>query len=246
MASFYFFDTLPSTMDEARSRVLQGAEEGSVIVAFHQSQGRGRRRRVWESGPGNLYFTYITYLDIPLSKAPQLSFVACVAVGEILRPLLPPSNSLAYKWPNDVLLNEKKVSGILLEVVHVPEKKEIGCLIGCGVNLKFYPEKGLYPTTSLHNEGIYLSLEEVLHGISSSLQHYILLWRKQGFSPIQTLWMKRAANLEKKITLTLDEKTYEGIFEGIDEAGLLVLKTAEGRVSLMAGEILAKDELGTG
>jgi len=157
-------------MDEARIRALQGAEEDSVIVAFQQSEGRGRRGRVWESGLGNLYFTYISHLDVLLSEAPQLSFVACVAVGEELRSLLPPTNVLRYKWPNDLILNEKKVGGLLLESVPISGKKEIGYLIGCGLNLKSHPEQMRYPATSFQNEGIYLSLDEVLHKIVSSLQ----------------------------------------------------------------------------
>lgn len=227
-------------MDEARSRVLQGTEEGSVIVAIRQSSGRGRRGRVWESTPGNLYLTYVTYVKTLLSEAPQLSFIACVAAGQELRPLLPPTHSLTYKWPNDLLLNGKKVGGFLLEAVETSTRNEIGYLIGCGLNLKTYPDQVRYPATSFQHEGIYLSLEEVLLGLSSSLQRYISLWQKEGFSPIQDLWMEHAANLGKKINVGLEDKLSEGIFEGIDEAGLLMLKTSEGRVKLIAGEILAQ------
>ena len=238
MTSFYYFDTLSSTMDEARTRALKGAAEDSVIVALQQSQGRGRRGRVWESLPGNLYFTYITYLDVSLSEAPQLSLVACVAVGEELRSLLPPTDALAYKWPNDLLLNEKKVGGLLLESVPIPGKNEIGYLIGCGLNLKNYPQQMRYPATSFQNEGVYLSLEEVLHRIVASFHRYIVLWRKEGFAPIQSLWMKEAANLEKKITLDLQGKTQTGTFKGIDGEGALILATPQGIVKVNAGEVL--------
>ncbi len=238
MASFYFFDSLTSTMDEARARVLEGIEDGSVIIALQQSQGRGRRGRVWESIPGNLYFTYITYLGVPLSEAPQLSLVACVAVGEELRLNLPPTSVLTYKWPNDLLLNKKKVGGLLLEAIHIPNEKKIGYLIGGGINLKSYPQETRYPATSFENEGMYLCLEEVLHGVVASIQHYISLWRGRGFAPIQSLWMKEAANLEKKITVDLQGKTQEGIFKGIDEEGALMLVSSQGLVKVNAGEIL--------
>ncbi|MBS0272205.1 MAG: biotin--[acetyl-CoA-carboxylase] ligase [Proteobacteria bacterium] len=240
MTSFYFFDTLSSTMDEARSRVLQGIEEGSVIVAIQQSNGRGRRGRAWESPPGNLYLTYITYAKTSFSKAPQLSFVACVAAGQELRSILPPTHSLTYKWPNDLLLNGKKVGGFLLEAVEIPTRNEIGYLIGCGLNLKTYPDQVRYPATTFQSEGIYLSLEEVLLGLSSSLQRYISLWQKEEFPAIQALWMEHAANLGKEISVDFEGQLTEGIFEGIDEEGLLVLKTSKGRIKLMAGEILSK------
>src|SRR5437762_3812171 len=124
MAIFLFFDSLGSTIDEAQARVLQGAKDGTVIVAYRQVKGRGRRGRTWEDLSGNLHMTYITYLDRPLLEALQLSFVTCVAVGECLRAVLPPGHDLSYKWPNDILLNGKKVGGLLLESFPVPDKKE--------------------------------------------------------------------------------------------------------------------------
>lgn len=238
MTSFYFFESLTSTMDEARSRALQEGEEGTVIVASHQTMGRGRRGRVWESFSGNLHLTYLTYLDIPPIEAPQLSLVACVALGEELFAWIPPTHKLSYKWPNDLLLNEKKVGGLLLEAVPHPEKSKVGYLIGCGLNLKSYPPEVRYPATSLENEGIYLSLDEVLHPIVSSLERYIALWRKKGFSDIHNLWMKEAANLERKISVDFEGKVQEGVFKGIDEEGCMLLETPQGMIKVAVGEVL--------
>lgn len=245
MATFYFFETLTSTIDEAHARVSQGAEDGSVIVAYRQVKGRGRRGRTWEDLPGNLYMTYITYLGCPLSEALQLSFVTCVAVGEKLRPLLPPGNSLTYKWPNDILLNQKKVGGLLLEVQTLPEKKENACLISCGLNLIAPPLQVSYPTTSFQKENIYLSLEEVLHGIVDSLEAYMALWKDKGFSPIYDLWMNHAAGLEQKISFDLQGRLQEGIFKGIDGEGALILRTAQGLKKFTAGEILIGEQHAT-
>lgn len=242
MATFLFFETLGSTIDEAHSRILQGAEEGLVIVAYEQVKGRGRRGRSWENLPGNLYMTFISYLNYPLSEALQLSFVTCVAVGEKLRPFLPPGHVLTYKWPNDVLLNGKKVGGLLLEAVPLLEKQETAYLISCGLNLITRPLHVPYPTTSFQSEGIYLSLREVLYGITDSLEHYIALWKREGFSPIYDLWMQHAAGLEKKISFALQGKLHEGIFKGIDVEGALLLRTSEGLKKFTAGEILAGEK----
>lgn len=239
MATFLFFDTLTSTIDEAHSRVLERVEKGTVIVARRQIKGRGRRGRAWEDLPGNLYMTYITYLDCPLSEALQLSFVVCVAVGEKLRSLIPPGNFLTYKWPNDVLLNGKKVGGLLLEALPLADKKEMAYLISCGLNVVTQPLQVRYPTTSLQNENIYLSLEEVLHGITSSLELYMALWQDKGFSPIYDLWMKYAAGLDQKISLDLQGKLWTGIFKGIDGEGALLLQTTQGLKKFSGGEILA-------
>lgn len=239
MAVFLFFDTLTSTIDEARVHVLKGAKDGTVIVAYQQVKGRGRRGRIWEDLPGNLYMTYVTYLDCPLLEALQLSFVTCVAVGQYLRSHVPPGHVLTYKWPNDVLLNGKKVGGLLLESFPVPEKSETAYLLSCGLNLVTQPEKVRYPTTSLQNENIYLSLEEALHGIIASLEYYMALWQKRGFSPIYDLWMEYAAGLEQKISFDLQGKLQTGIFKGIDREGALILRTSEGFKKFTAGEILA-------
>jgi BirA family biotin operon repressor/biotin-[acetyl-CoA-carboxylase] ligase len=236
--SFYFFDSLPSTMDEARKYAMNGAQEGTVIIAREQSDGRGMRGRVWESSKGNLFLTYITYLPVTLAKAPQMSFVACVAVGEALLPLLPPINSLSYKWPNDILLNHKKVGGLLLESVVIPNKTGVCCLIGCGLNITSLPQKVQYPATSLHDEGIFLSFEDVLTAVVSSFEQYITLWKMKGFSAIHGLWMEGAANLGKKITIDLQGKAYEGLFKGIDQEGTALLHTSDGLIKFTAGEVL--------
>lgn len=244
MATFRFYETLDSTIDEAHACIRQGAEEGLVIVAYEQVKGRGRRGRPWENLPDNLYMTFITYLDYPLVKALQLSFVACVAIGEQLRSLFPPGHVLTYKWPNDLLLNGKKVGGLLLEAVPLSEEQE-GCtayLISCGLNLISQPLNVRYATTSFQNEGIYLSLHEVLHGVTASLERYISLWKEQGFSPIYASWMKYAAGLDQKISFDLHGKLQEGFFKGIDGDGALLLRTTEGLKKFTVGEILAGEQ----
>ena len=229
-------------MDEARSRVLLGAEEGTVLVASRQEGGRGRRGRVWVSAVGNVHLTYATYSTLPLSQAAQLSFVACVAIGEELCALIPPTEILAYKWPNDILLNGKKVGGLLLEALTLPEKGKTAYLIGCGLNLKSSPEETRFPATSFEKEGVYLSIQDTVHSVASSLDRYISLWKKEGFVPIHQLWMKRAARLGQTITFDCDEKTFTGTFEGITEEGLLILRSSQGRLELIAGDILDKVE----
>jgi BirA family transcriptional regulator, biotin operon repressor / biotin---[acetyl-CoA-carboxylase] ligase len=238
MASFYFFDSLSSTMDEARSKAFQDGKEGDVIVAKHQTKGRGRRGRVWESLPGNLHLTYLTYLDIPLSEAPQLSLVACVALGEELLNWIPPTHNLTYKWPNDLLLNGKKVGGLLLEAIPHPEKKEVCYLIGCGLNLKSYPQKVRYPATSFEAEGTYFALDSIQKTLVTSLEHYLSLWRKKGFDYIHALWMKRAAYLDTFISVEIGDKVQDGIFKGIDEEGAMLLKTSDGTLKISVGEVL--------
>lgn len=238
MSNFLFYTTLSSTIDEARAQVLKGVKEGTVIIAYRQIKGRGRYGRTWEDLPGNLYMTYITYLDYPLIEALQLSFVTCVAIGQYLRSHMPPGPVLTYKWPNDLLLNGKKVGGLLIESFPVTGKGETSYLLSCGLNLVTKPTQVRYPTTSLLNENIYLSLEDVLHGITSSLESYLTLWKQKGFSPIYELWMRYAAGVDQKISFDLQGKLQTGIFKGIDPGGALLLRTADGLKKFSAGEIL--------
>ena len=126
----------------------------------------------------------------------------------------------------------------MLEALSIPGKKEIGYLISCGLNLKTSPQKALYPTTSFQNEGIYLSLEEVLPKLAASFEQYKTLWLKEGFAPIRRLWLQHAINLEKMITIHVQDKDHTGILKGIDETGALILETKGGTQKYSAGDIL--------
>ncbi len=238
MINFQRYASLSSTMDEARAQALKGAKDGTVIVAKHQTAGRGRRGRVWDSLPGNLFFTYITYPGRPLVEAPQLSFVACVAVGEALRPFLPPRNTLLYKWPNDILLNEKKVAGILTETLSLPDKAEMAYLIGCGINLVSSPREARYPSTSFQEESLEVPYEEALHKIGTSLQHHLVRWQEEGFSTMRQVWMDFAMGLGTPLSFDLERDRVDGIFQGIDDEGALILKTPQELIKLRAGEVL--------
>jgi len=241
MVSFRFFKELTSTMDEARNLVEQGIDEDIVVVAEIQTQGRGRRGRSWESLPGNLFMTYITSLECTLAEAPQLSFVACVAVGDALKPIIPPGNTITYKWPNDLLLNNKKVAGILLETINVPDSNLNTYLVACGLNIAACPADVRYPTTSLQDEGIYLEYDVVLQKIVVSLQYHLDLWKKEGFSSIHKLWTQGAAHIDKPIKIDLQGNIQEGIFKGLDREGAMMLQTSKGLITINAGEVLREE-----
>jgi BirA family biotin operon repressor/biotin-[acetyl-CoA-carboxylase] ligase len=244
MAIFHYYDSLTSTMDEARRHALEGAEESTVIVAAVQTGGYGRQGRPWESLRGNLHFTYLTYQDCPLPKTCQLSLVACVAAGEALHSILPPGHSLRYKWPNDLLLNGKKVGGILLEALVTPNTPETAYLIGCGINLVSPPSIARYPATAFQAEGIYVAYEETLQKVGASIQHHLALWKKDGFSPIRTLWVTSAMGLGTHISLDAAGTLYEGLFKGIDEEGALILQTPQGTIKRVTGEVLRNEMMG--
>lgn len=240
MINIYSFETLTSTMDEARDRVQNGADEGTVIVADRQSKGRGRRGRLWESLSGNLHYTYITYVNKSGHLLPELSFVVCVALGEEIRKLLPPPQCLTYKWPNDLMLNEKKVGGILLEAISLPDQNRTAYLLACGLNLAHKPSHPRYPATSFSEEGLFFEKDEMINKFSSALETTLNLWKEKGFSPFQERWMTWAAGLNKSISFEYQGKSYEGLFKGIDSKGGLMLESRQGLLTMNAGEIISE------
>jgi BirA family biotin operon repressor/biotin-[acetyl-CoA-carboxylase] ligase len=155
---------------------------------------------------------------------------------------MPPGHVLSYKWPNDLLLNGKKVGGLLLEAIPLPERQDTAYLISCGLNLVSSPQHVPYPTTSFQTEGIFISLEETLHGVTASLENAISLWKEKGFSPINDAWMKHAAGFDQKISFDLQGQLITGIFKGIDTDGALLLRTSEGLKKFTTGEILAGEQ----
>ena len=138
------YDRLGSTNDEAKRLARTGAAAWTIVTAREQTAGRGRRGRSWIAIPGNLFMTVILRPDCTPQTAAQLGFVAALAVGEAVRAVVPAEVSVRFKWPNDVLLDGAKVSGILLE----SETTEWGALdwliVGIGVNVVGHPTVGAY------------------------------------------------------------------------------------------------------
>lgn len=230
------YDTLSSTMDEARTLALQECEEGTVVVARTQTAGRGRRGRSWDSPKGNIYLTYITYQGCSLTQGLQLAFVACIAVGEALRSSLAPAHSLLYKWPNDLLLNGKKLGGLLVEQLPEPAS-QTAYLIGCGVNRVSFPHETRYGATSLHDEGVDTLYENLLSQVALSLEKHIALWKEKGFEPFRTLWVESMMGLGKTLTFESDTQRWQGIAQGITDDGALILSTSDGPVILHTGDV---------
>src|SRR5208282_4357428 len=105
--------SVPSTSEEAKRLAREGAPEGALITALEQTAGHGRQGRAWFSPPGNFYVSAVLRPDCDAAQAAQLGFAAALAVGEACAGFLPKSATLAYKWPNDVLLGARKAAGIL-------------------------------------------------------------------------------------------------------------------------------------
>ncbi len=218
MFKSYYFEKLDNTNDTAKSYPIY-----SAIYTEQQIKGRGRMGRTWESIKGNLF----TSLVVPASAdASDYSFIASLAVALTLAPLSP-----RIKWPNDVLIHGKKISGILLETFN--EK----LIIGIGINIIGNPLHTLYPTTCLKECGIEVTSKVIFEKLLQNFSDLLLIYGKSGFKDIRRQWLEFAAGLGQKIEVHLPQKNLTGIFKNINEQGALLLETPEKEYSITAGDV---------
>ncbi|MFQ5984143.1 MAG: biotin--[acetyl-CoA-carboxylase] ligase [Alphaproteobacteria bacterium] len=232
-------DEVDSTNDEAKRLAEGGAPEFTVVWAHAQRRGRGRRRRSWASPPGNLYLSLVMRPNARPAVAAQLAFVATLALHDGLRALLRPPIDLVLKWPNDLLLNGRKVSGMLLESAMAARGAVDWLVIGVGVNVASHPASADFPATSLRAEGFAkVTPEDVLEGFARHFRPWVARWRVEGFRPVRTSWLKAAHGVGEAVTVRLDRERLEGRFADLDETGALVLALPDGAYQkVTAGEV---------
>ena len=229
----YALDSIDSTNEEAKRLIRQGgAEDKLIISAKSQTNGHGRYGRAWESPSGNLYFSVLLKAEGGLQKSSQMSFVAAYALAELLAELLPQKACLNYKWPNDILVDAEKISGILLESL------DGWIIIGIGVNIKNYPENVAMPATSLEKcRCSDIFAEDVLDKFTYVFEKAHYFWKSKGFSTIRDSLMNCAYRLDEEIKINLENKTLQGVFKGINESGELELATDDGVKLISSGEV---------
>jgi BirA family transcriptional regulator, biotin operon repressor / biotin---[acetyl-CoA-carboxylase] ligase len=234
------YQRVGSTNDLARELALAGAASGQVVVAVEQSRGRGRYGRAWASPPGNLYASVMLRPGCPAAETPQLSLVAGLALAEALERLGPPGLAITLKWPNDVLLRDAKVAGILLESASAPDGRAAWVVIGTGVNLVWCPDEVAYPATTLAREGFASSLtpSELLAAYLVALDGWLARWGEQGFAVVRDAWRARSFGLGTLVRLRLEHEEVAGRFVGLGDSGALLLELADGhRREITTGDV---------
>lgn len=225
-------EQIGSTNDEARRLALAGAEDGTLVWAREQVTGRGRRGRNWTSPPGNLYTSLILRPDCTPGEAVQLGMVAAVAIGDALGTLLPPMSEVRFKWPNDILVHDRKIAGILLESSAMASGKLEWLVLGIGVNIENFPADTTFPATCLkewlgEDDGP-ISVEGTLEAVCRSFLLWINIWQDEGFPPVRAAWLGRAWRMGEEIEVRLEDGILRGTFCDIDEAGALLLELPGG------------------
>ncbi|MBV8472584.1 MAG: biotin--[acetyl-CoA-carboxylase] ligase [Hyphomicrobiales bacterium] len=230
------FASLGSTNDEARTRALAGDPGGLWVVAEEQTQGRGRQGRVWRSPRGNLYASVLLVDPCEAAIAPQLGFVAGVALVNAARDL--GAADAAIKWPNDLLWQGAKLSGLLVEGLTIPGRRFV-CVIGFGVNCVSSPEGLTYPVADLGRAlARPVSPAEVFAALAARFDEMFRLWDRGGrFADIRTRWLAAAAGLGGPARVASARGTREGLFEGLDPSGRLLLRTPSGLEAVEAADL---------
>ena len=233
------FDSLGSTNDEAMARLKAGEPGGFIVTARSQTGGRGRHGRAWASPPGNLYASLALGDPAPIGLAPQLGFVAGVALATALSARLGGDVRLRIKWPNDMVFAGAKLAGILLESAMLSGGR-LGCVVGFGVNCVSHPEGLAYRATDLAEAGDPApDASALLSELALEMARQLETWRQgNGFSAIRERWLARAGGLGERIVVSAPRGApLEGVFRGLDPAGRLLLQTATGDVAIDAGDV---------
>jgi BirA family biotin operon repressor/biotin-[acetyl-CoA-carboxylase] ligase len=175
-----------------------------------------------------------------MAEAAELSFVACLGVGEAVGSLVPPMVPLRYKWPNDVLLDDRKISGILLEAKSGAEGRPDYVILGVGINVTSHPEGTTTPAADLAELGVPgLDAAEVLQAFARHFMTWAARWVEDGFAPVRRAWLARAKGLGEPIAVANESSRLEGRFADLDERGALVLEMPDGHRRLIAaGDVL--------
>lgn len=225
------FDELESTNDTALVYSRQAKGKRYVIKANSQTKGRGRRGRSWLSLSGNLFFSLLFEFDI--TKAGELALLCSLNLQQCINKIRDDAD-VCLKWPNDVLLNGAKVSGILLE------KAEGNYVIaGIGVNIKQSPQNAemLYPTISLKEAGIDIEADEFLRLYLESFDNNMKLLEDKGFDYLRLQWIDKAKGIGKTIVVKQNDKILKGIFAGVDDDACLLLKDNEAVHKILVGDV---------
>lgn len=232
------YSSLDSTNEEAKRQVFENnlilkKEDLLAIIADYQISGKGRLDRFWQSEKGNLYCSLVINPIHSIKRWSEISFVIAVSIGEVINNLIPKNLKVQYKWPNDILLESKKISGILLETCLHEEKKYL--IIGCGVNILKYPIGLEYQATSLSQYNIDCTSKEILKKLIESFDKYYSMWEKGNFKDIISLWLSLAKDVGKNILVKInEERSIHGVFEGIESNGFLKLRKANNEIELIS------------
>lgn len=229
----WFFTDLEQTTstNDAIAEFLSRVQAPCILSAKTQTNGRGRLGRTWQAGNGNLYVSF-AYPILP-SHISHFALLSGLAVAQTLKSFAP-NMTFQIKWPNDVLVQNQKIAGILFEKAF-----DNYWIMGIGINITETPAltNAPYQAASLKDLDIKAERLDVLKKLVMEFDTLQDLYESQGFTKIKNWWLDNAYNRGKKIAIKQNNKTFSGIFQTIDDAGCLLLETDSGIQKFLAGDV---------
>ncbi len=223
--TIHHFFKISSTMDEARRIARKGAPHLSVVVAEHQTAGRGRLNRKWLSDAGGLWFTVILRPELPPPLTFKLNFAASLSLASVLNTLF--RINAAVKWPNDIMVPERKIAGLLSEMETQGEMTAF-VNIGIGLNVNNAPERSEPSAASIGNIlGRPVSRQQILSAFLDTFEKEI---SGLDSTDIVAKWKGVTSTIGKRVTVATHDRIFEGIATDVDETGALLLRTGDGAI----------------
>lgn len=230
-----------STQMEAIQLAEEGADAGTLVIADMQTNGRGRLGRNWFSPAGKgIWMSLILRPELPIRQMPQLTLLTGVAVCSAIRNVT--GLTAGLKWPNDILIEGRKICGILLEAA-TEDNQVRYCIAGIGIDVNMseqdYPEELRSIATSLKMEaGSSVSRSRLIGEVMNELEKRYIQYEQEGFSPILKEWEALSASIGKQVRSVSLHDVIEGTAIGLDESGGLIVLTNEGRqTTIFSGEV---------
>lgn len=241
----YYVDSTGSTNTDAKRYAEEGDPHGTTVVADMQTAGKGRRGRKWQSPSGiNTYFTILLKPSFTPDKASMLTLVMALSVAEAIEEITELKADI--KWPNDIVVNKRKVVGMLTEMSTTPEMDEIQyVVVGVGVNVnnsnvEEFPEEIRQTATSLKIEsGQQINRAILLEHILTRFEHnYEKFERTLDLSELIVDYQKHLVNVDAQVRVLDPAGEYTGISRGINKTGELIVEKEDGGVvNVYAGEV---------
>ncbi len=239
---YVYLKSVNSTSTYLADMDRENAVHGTIVAADQQTAGRGRMDRTWHSPPGeNLYFSVLLLPELIPAKAPQLALVTAAALIRVLKKRFPGLYP-GVKWPNDILVQGRKLAGILCEMK--TEMNDIHrVIIGIGINVNStigsYPQELRESAISLLDAtGSISNRQELIADIAAELENMYEQWLKKGLAPLIRLLEENSAMRDQEVIVLLQNREIQGTARGLSDEGYLILETADGIVQLPAGEVL--------
>ena len=232
----HFFEEIPSTQDAAREAAHAEAPEGAVFLTDEQTAGRGRLGRRWEAPAGSSLLLSIV-LRPTEELYPKLLMVGALAAALAIEETT--GLRVDLKWPNDVLLRDKKVGGVLVEG-EFQGTDLLFALMGIGINVNLNPAvftEALYPATSLsHEAGSPVSRLALAHSLLRHLERTLL--QARAGERVDRLWRARLVTLDKQVQVRAGNDVIEGLAEDVDADGSLLVRRSDGSLTtIVAGDV---------